>query len=351
MRKTRAAILPYPGDPFLLNYWLTFFDNVWGDEVDKLYIYLNSPIEKPVVDYIRELCASRPRINLQYENVQVEHGMAIDRTLNIVTEELVMLVEDDGFIFRKGMVDYCFSQLESGQYDIVGSKRGSCAMEILSASQNKWGLTYEGEGDHGPNFWPCYFFSSKELLLRTDRNFGAKAWKQGEIIDGLGYEVRDTVSYGDTFVNTSLQLRGIVPIERIFIVPQYHGSPEDLDHAKQGKYLFDGRAPWTHIGSLSSGIGGVLRDDCNRALARRLIDPAEPRTVLPKQCCSTLQENREFCRRAQWWLTFYEKAEGCSIPEFRDMYGKAVDQLIAQFELPISEIRSRQQVYKQLLGI
>jgi hypothetical protein len=57
------------------------------------------------------------------------------------------------------------------------------------------------------------------------------------------------------------------------------------------------------------------------------------------------------CRRAQWWLTFYEMSEGCSIPEFRDLYGKAVDQLIAQFELPISEIRNRQQVYKQLLGI
>jgi hypothetical protein len=55
--------------------------------------------------------------------------------------------------------------------------------------------------------------------------------------------------------------------------------------------------------------------------------------------------------RAQWWLTFYEMSEGCSIPEFRDLYGKAVDQLIAQFELPISEIRNRQQVYKQLLGI
>src|SRR3990167_7164309 len=51
---SRAAILPYPGDPSLLNYWLMFFDKFWGDEVDHLYIVFNSPIEKPVREYIRK---------------------------------------------------------------------------------------------------------------------------------------------------------------------------------------------------------------------------------------------------------------------------------------------------------
>lgn len=122
---SRAALLPYPGDPFLLNYWLKFFDEVWGDEVDKLYIYLNSPIEKPVVDYIRDLCLKRPKINLQYNPQQIEHGAVIDRLLGVVEEDYVMLIEDDGFIFKKGLVNACFEAIESGEKQIVGSKRGS----------------------------------------------------------------------------------------------------------------------------------------------------------------------------------------------------------------------------------
>ena len=105
---SRAVILPHPADPFLLMYWLHFFDEVWGSEVDKLYIYVNSPMERPVIDYMRDLCAKNPKISWQYNDVQVEHGYAIKRTLDIVQEDHVMLIEDDGFIFRPGIVDNCF---------------------------------------------------------------------------------------------------------------------------------------------------------------------------------------------------------------------------------------------------
>lgn len=349
--RSRAAILPYPGDPFLLLYWLHFYDTVWGKEIDKLYIYLNSPIEQPVVDFIKKLCLER-NINLQYLPHMGDHGPAITRTLDIVEEDLVMLVEDDGFIFKPGIVDFCFSQLESGEYDIVGSKRGSCHEEILTAAQRKWGIQYEGEGDQGPNFWPNFFFASKALLQSTDRNFAAKAWHKGDYIPEMDYTVLSDVIYGDTFVNTSIQLRGIVPIHRIYIVPQYHGSPEDIAHARMGKYLFDGRAPWTHIGSLSSGVGGVLRDEHNRHLDKRLTAEPEASTHFPPEWCTNDQQKDEWERRVQWWLTFYEWAlqdpRTEEIKDFRDAYGRAVQQVIDIMELRIGNIHQRQKAYKSL---
>ena len=349
-RRSRAALLPYPADPFLLNYWLHFYDTVWGDEIDHLYIHINSPIEKPVIDYIKAMCDARPNITYKYTDHQIEHGDAIDEMLDMIKETDVMLIEDDGFIFKKGMVDQCFRMLESGNYDIVGSKRGSCAFEILKAAERKWGVAYTGEGDQGCNFWPNYFFSSVELLKSTDRNFKAKGWVDGETIKGLDMVVDIPVMYGDTFVNTSLQLRGMVPIHRIGIVPQYHGHPSDLQHASEGKYLFDGFAPWTHIGSLSSGVGGILKDDHNRALARRLIDPPEEATKLNTDWVTTDQEREEWERRAQWWLTFWEKRDPDQIPEFAELYYKAVMQLIDQFKLRIKQIRFRQEAYR-LLGL
>lgn len=349
---SRAVILPFPGDPFLINYWLNLYDTVWGSEIDKLYIYFNSTVEKPVVDYIRERISRSKNINFTYNDLQIEHGDAIDRTLDLVTEEYVMLIEDDAFIFRSGIVDRAFKMLESGDYDIVGSKRGSCSFEILKAAEAKWGLKYEGEGDQGCNFWPCYFFTKTDILKKTSRRFGARAWSKGEIIEPLQLVVEAPQVVGDTFVNTSLELRAMIPEDRIAYLPQYHASPDDLAHFNRQVYLFDGKAPWTHIGSLSSGVGGVLRDEHNRALTRRLIDPEKGPTQL-EAWANTDGEKREWERRVTWWLKFWEYYEGQPTPinpihDFYELYGKAVQRIINQYGLSINNIRKMQTAYKTL---
>lgn len=355
--RSRAALLPYPGDPFLLNYWLHFFETIWGDEVDWLYIYLNSPIEKPVVDYIHEICAKHSKIKLFYSDHQIEHGDVIDLMLSACTEEFVMLIEDDGFIFKKGQVDKCFGYLESGEYDIVGSKRGSCSQEILSRSKQLYNLDYSGEGDQGCNFWPNFFFSKRNLLTSTDRRFGARTWKRGEEIvplsrPGETYLAQDELVTGDTFVNTSLQLQAAIPQSRIKYVPQYHGSPDDIEHYSRGYNLFDGLAPWCHIGSLSSGVGGILQDGHGRCLARRLLDEDKgPNYPIPNYC-HTEQEKWEFERRVQWWHRFWQFAYGNTdtdvIVEFRTLYLEAINRIIQEYGLSTSRIERRQKIYASI---
>lgn len=345
---SRAAILPFPGDPFLLRYWLEFYDQVWGKEVNHLYIYLNSPIEKPVVNYIKKLCDTRPTITFLYNPSQTDHGLAIDATLDVVKEQYVMLIEDDAFIFKPGYVDRAFQLLESGEKEIVAGKRGSCSLEILEWAKQKWNLSYEGLGDQGPNFWPCYFFSSKELLLKTDRNFCSRGWKRGEVIEPLGVVVNSEIVVGDTFVNTSLQLRAMVPESKIAYMPQYHANPDDIADFEGKRNLFDGRAWWTHIGSLSSGISGALRDDANRSLSRRTIEAPQGNTVLPKEWCQGVPGQYEWERRVQMWLTFYETSDMDEIVEFRELYGQAVHQIISQYELSMPRIRRRQEIYRTI---
>lgn len=347
---SRAAILPYPGDPFLINYWLDIYDKYWHSEIDNLYIVLNSTIERPVVDYIHERVKRSPNTNWTYINRQIEHGDAINRALDIVQEDYVMLIEDDAFIFKPGAVEECFRILEVGAADIVGSKRGSCSMEILKAAKDKWGIDYGGYGDQGCNFWPCYFFTKTSILKATSRHFGARAWTTGERIEPLEYDVAVPVVNGDTFVNTSLELRAMIPEERIAYVPQYHAHPSDLDHYRAGQFLFDGKAPWTHIGSLSSGVGGILQDNYSRPLTRRLIDPEGPETELPKWV-NTEQEKQEFERRVTWWLTFWENVAPTPINpiyEFHEAYGLAVQRVIDQYKLRRKNIMLLQKAYKTL---
>lgn len=346
---TRAAILPFPGDPFLISYWLRFYDEIWGGEVDQLYIYLNTFAEKAVVDYIKARVAKSKNITFTYNPSQIEHGDAINHALDQVKEDLVMLIEDDAFIFRSGVVDRCFKTIESGEKDIVGSKRGSCSFEILNAAEAKWNIPATGFGDNGCNFWPCYFFTKTDILKKTSRRFGARAWHKGETIDPLQLVVEAPEVVGDTFVNTSLELRAMIPEDRIAYVPQYHASPDDIDHFRKQVFLFDGKAPWTHIGSLSSGVGGVLRDNQNRALTKRFIEPEKGPTVLEAWANSD-GEKREWERRVAWWATFYENAKDLNeeIVEFYDLYGQAVQRIIDQYGLSSSNIRQMQKAYRTL---
>jgi hypothetical protein len=336
---SRAALLPTPGDPFLLKYWLENYAKYWKGEVDKLYVHLNTPIEREVVEYEQELL-DRYGVNFIYKDHQIEHGDAINELLDMCSEELVMLIEDDAFIFRRGVIDECFYLLEKGECDVLGSKRGSCSMEILEAAKNKWGLNYDGYGDQGCNFWPCFFFIKRELLEKTDRKFGSRAWKMGETIEPLGHVVNGEIVCGDTFVNTSLQLRAMGL--RFLCFPQYHGSPDDLEHFEKRTNLWDGNAPWTHVGSLSSGVGGVLVDDNGISLATRTSPQTQRDFVLPPAHVN------EWARRIQWWQAFYDNSDPNKITEFREEYRKALERLYIACGVHKKDTMRRQMAYNEL---
>lgn len=335
---SRAVLLPTPGDPFLLKYWLEDFSKYYKSEVDKLYVCLNTPIEKEVVEYEQRLL-DKYGANYIYIDHQIEHGDGIKTLLDMVTEDYLMLVEDDAFVFKTGFVDQCFQLVESGQTDCVGSKRGSCAFEILEEAKKIWGIDYEGAGDQGCNFWPCFFFCKTETLRNTDQHFKAKAWGKGTKIEYLNdYEMKET-GYGDTFVNTSLQLR--YQGKKFVYVPQYHGSPEDLKHYENKQYLWDGKSPWVHCGSLSSGVGGVLVDDQGRPLATRILGISRI-FILPQAHID------EWARRIQWWQTFYDNSDPNEIIEFREEYRKSLDRLYQESKVHRKTVLRRQLAYREL---
>lgn len=348
--RSRAAILPYPGDPFLLQFWLKNFYTHWADEIDKLYIICNTPVEKEVADYIEKLCQN-PKIDYTYIDHHIQHGDAIRIGLEKATEEYVMLVEDDAYILRSGVVDECFARIESGQFDIVGSKRGSCDEEISKEAQRVYDISYEGEGDQGCNFWPNFFFMKRELLLSTDRDFNSRAWVQGEIIPPLQhYVVAAPVISSDTFVWASLQLRAMIPEQRIFYVNQYHAHPSDAEHYQRQNHIFDGKCPWIHIGSLSSGPSGAIMDDQGRSISKRTREAPKGKTVLPAAWCDVSSDfaKMEWERRVQWWLMFWELRDPEAIPEYAALYKAGIDRIIEQFELNVKRIRSRQQMYRTI---
>lgn len=333
---SRAILLPTPGDPFLLKYWLENYSKYYAGEVDKLYVHLNTPMEKDVVEYEMDLIKKYSGVCI-YKDHQIEHGQAINELLEVCKEDFVVLMEDDCFVFKSEIFNKIFKMVET-EYDCVGSKRGSCSMEIMDKAKEIWGLDYSGYGDQGCNFWPNLFFTKKEILLNTDRNFGAKGWKTGEIVEPLNM-VAPTDLCGDTFVNTSLQLRA--KGYKLGYINQYHGSPNDLMHYEKRENLWDGSATWVHVGSLSSGVGGVLVNDIGVSLARRKID------LVPRDVQLPQSDINEWARRIQWWKTFYDNSDD-KLPEFKQEYLKAIKRLQNSVGIHDKLIYKMQLIYKEL---
>lgn len=323
---TRAAFLPSPGDPYCLLHAIHYFKTVWQDEVDKLYILINSTVEQPVINELLGLL-KHPKIVVSYTDRTIGHGEAINRMLSQCNEDLVVLLEDDSIIFKKGIISTYFNMIEGGKYDLIGSPRMSCPKEVADKAKEEFGLNYEGFGDKGPNFWPCFFFTKRDILRETDRNFGA-------------------TKYGDTLVNTSLQLRRLIPKHRMVEIPQYHLSPDDEQYKERDLSIFDGRCGYMHFGSLSSGIENTLLDDKNKPLKDRLNPSAVPvKTRVPQ----SIQEHIELERRVMWWNECYQLNIE-KFGEFGELYGKAIEKVIVRDGLSRERINNMYKMYMEVIN-
>lgn len=343
---SRACLLPTPGDPFLLQYWLLCYKRFWKNNIDGLYVYVNSPIPDDVVVFNGEILDAAGAKLVLWANTMIDHGKALEELLKNVDEDNVMLVEDDGFIFKSGKVDAAFARLDNSPYKVVASKRGSCSPAILEMAQEKWGLNYEGYGDQGCNFWPNFFFTKTEILKGIGGHFGASAWQPGEMIEGL--EMRtELFANGDTFVSGSLRIRAALdkirpPESRegpllgdtlIWYEPQYHGNTDDMPDHDKGEGIWSPDCYWTHSGSLSTGITNLLNLD----------------RELPKGMAGTDQEKLELERRVMFWQIFWENATPTGIEKFHEDYGKAIMRLITHYELNEGRINQRKRAYYEVL--
>lgn len=324
---TRAAFLPLSGDPFVACLWLKFFKEVWQDEVDALYVCYNTDIDKKVVDFVTEKF-KHPKVHFTYLNHPAGASCALDTYFDKSEEEVILLIEEDGFVYKKGLLDSLFKKIERGECDAIGSPRMSCSQGISEATRVKYNLDYSGVGDKGPNFWPNFFFVKRSDLEKTDRFFGAKGWKKGEIIPGLDLKVEDIES-GDTFVWMSIQLRALGL--RFFEVPQCHCYPLDLEDEKTKERLWlNPDFGWLHSGSLSASWNVFLAGkyaDCNDDFFKQELET----------------------RTAFWMMASREPFE--EIKEFRLKYIKGIVDLINRYQLSPVRIGDKMLMYSRILKI
>ena len=327
---TKAAFTSAYGDPFILLLCIKLFQERFYDEVDHYYVNVNNHAEAPreVMSELLSKLAEEPKIHLIYHPQGIGNGPPITEMTLLCKEDLIVLIEDDFFIFTPGKVKECFQKIEVGECDAVGSPRGSCGKEVWDAAQKKYNLDYSGYGDAGPNYWPTAFFCKREDLLRTDMDFGSHTWQPGEYSKELDHTFTE-INHGDTFVWTCVQLRasGL----RFESIPQYHASPtEPEDKSAKVMNWWEGKTPyWIHGGSLSSGWNGYLN-----------------KSTPPSK---TLMERREIESRVAFWTIASDVVPG--FDEFKKEYKAGIANLIHRGGLEYSRIQEKVNLYRNLMKI
>lgn len=346
-RQTRAALLPTPGDPFLINLWLKSFENIWSPEVDKLYVHVNSYLPKDVVLSLMNRLKKNPKIETLYDDRMMDHGNSLTKLVRRSSEDLILFLEDDAFILKKGAVDACFSAIENGPYDCLGSPRGSCTMKLFDRGMEKFGKPKIGH-DTGPHFWPNFFFCKRADLLKTDLNFGAHVFRVGDTVPALGYRVEETPMDGDTFVWMSLQMRGLGL--RCGYIEQHKVHPNDFDEHRRRDNCFNPKAEWFHSGNLSGSLHSWLRGRDGMPIGGPAAAEAMDMSVMPDEAKGHGQQD-EFERRVTFLMIAAETSRNDfnDIPVFKQAYRDAIDLLVRRCGLSQGKIWVRKKIYKKLL--
>ena len=346
-RSSRAALLPTPGDPFLLNLWLKSFENIWASEVDRLYIHVNSYLAPSVIEALMKRLHRHPKIETLYDDRMIDHGNSLAKLVRHCREDLLMLIEDDAFVLKSGAVDHCFSEIENNHYDCLGSPRGSCSMKLFYMGMEKFGKPVIGY-DTGPHFWPNFFFCKRADLLKTDMNFGAHHFKLGDRIQVLDYTVDEEPMNGDTFVWGSLQMRGLNL--KCGYVEQHKVRPNDFDEHGKRDNCFSPRAAWFHSGNLSGSLHSWLRGRDGMPIGGSTAAAPVDMNVMPEEAKGHgLQD--DFERRVTFLIIAWDvsRDEYKEMSSFKRTYKEAIDLFIKRYGLVPAKIERRKKIYMKLL--
>lgn len=296
---TRAVLLPMGGDPFLDAYWFRHY-GTWADQVDELRVIVCDQPDPEIQAYIKGQADALPNAAVRFQP-RTDHGEMIRILLEETDADIVMLCEDDAFVRFPAIIGRAFSEIESGEVDVIGCPRSTGSDGILSWAKAKYGDWVTESGESGPILWPCFLFAKREDLIRTDRRFGAWGWKPEEDILGQTFPTEEAL---DTFGWATLQLREIGL--RIRAVSNYRAQLWRLAD-------WAGEAPWFHIGGLSVGhglhlLGGESADRAAQWEAMR-------------------GDQHDWQKRISWWQRVLEKWDG-ALPEYHAAYRLALGELM-----------------------
>ena len=276
----RTALLPTPGDPFLLAYWFQRA-RAWRPYIDRLIVCVSCPQDFEVRSVIRQLAVEHDA-EVFFE-ASYDHGHAMQSLLQRVREGVVMFIEDDFFLLQPGFVDEAFRSIESGAADIAGIPRGSMSQELVKAGNRYY---------PGPGLWPTMLLAEAERFKAVTVTFSAWNFQPWEQVLGINH-VTETVCGVDTFGIAAMQMQEGARLREL---------PSSSVQYPAEEYV--------HVGSLSSGPSRSHR--ISTAMVPHVAADLHPDSI------------ESWALRTVWWMRFYQSWRRRSLLDCHRHYGEHI---------------------------
>jgi hypothetical protein len=251
-------------------YWLKIFEAYWADEVDEVYIAVSQPVHPTAFGYTRAVLETNKKIKVILTNKNWPDS--VNEVAKQITGDTVILLHDDTFIFKKGVVDkYASLCEETGK--VVTPTQGIYAPpdiieEMLKKKYpNQLPITGPDTDRKDYSFY-CYFtFLPYILFDKTNKDFGDWKVKRGEYSPDLDFTPLTRDLGADTNFKFTLDLLRAgadfisIPYPRLAYLYNLPDFLKDFDEMINNKTeICNPTYGWGHIQTLSYHIGGLYYD-------------------------------------------------------------------------------------------
>jgi hypothetical protein len=371
----RTAIIMSDGNPFNLNTWYYFLHN-WIDEVDRVIVSISTTMDDEYKLGIQSICNQHPKIKLLFQNR--DRFTTPAELLYYGCEDVeygnVVFLEDDIFIFEKGVLDEKFKMLESGKYEIIGTDKpfASEYPHLKNYVENELKLI--------GGFHPSWLFFNIELYKKAKEIYRDFYLKNIENIQFRSTTIEPSLfgdcCYGKNTIFTFFDnyifdnksdvydrycdevttifgclIRKLVKKENILSTDEWHEHRQVYDPNVIYK-------KWIHINEVAGiyGIYGSIRDQNGKPLfnlikGRDDVLPSELselfwRNVTPEK----INQNKPIFEKRMGYQTFSISLWRHNfLLDLAEKYKNGIKYFIQYYDLSIDNIRKYESSYNRIL--
>jgi len=180
-------------DPYMMVFQKKLYQKYWKNEVDEILLNINGRNEQ-IKDFIYNLW--KPECKYIEKNRMMRQGTAFNYLYPNLTGDIVMTMDTDNFIYRRGVISDYKVLIENNVYDAIGSIGSHAYPSQLSQFiTNKYGLV---RLNPFMSFWRKSIFDQFEKV-----EWSSIAWKAGDQYQPLGVIPID--GYAEVMSDLSLQ--------------------------------------------------------------------------------------------------------------------------------------------------
>lgn len=359
---TRAVLVGTNAYPFLMRFWYELFVKYWQDEVDTVYIAVSEPEHHTTWKYIRDLLSRHPKIRVI--RTGINWPKSINQVAQTITEDSILVMHDDTFVFQSGIVDKYFKIVENTGKIVtpitpIFTPKDLVEELMVRKFPDQVPFASSDTTDTGYSFYCNFFFMPKALFDKTTKDFGAYVVEVSDYCEYLDWTPLVRPINSDTNFKLCLELLAkgaqFHPIERMEIANIYN-NPDPIqslwDMQEAGTGPFNPDAGWIHLQSMAYHIHDLYYD----LGVRETLQEKSGGQVLPK----IHEKETEFgiaantwslTTRLAWLHIFMNEYEYNDLNDYWQHARKQIAYIIEAAGVDPDSVDQFIKIFRQLIGI